>query len=42
MLGTLASAVVLLGLLTMLVSAALLPLTRRSPKTLPQHVPESI
>ncbi|WP_443062257.1 MFS transporter [Streptomyces sp. NBC_00386] len=42
MLGTLASAVVLFGLLTMLVSAALLPLTRRSPKTLPQHVPESI
>ncbi|MGW1070143.1 hypothetical protein ACWD4F_37275 [Streptomyces aureus] len=32
MIGTLASAVVLLGLLTALVSAALLPLTRRSPK----------
>ncbi|MFB7330838.1 MFS transporter [Streptomyces adustus] len=42
MLGTLSSAVVMLGLLAMLVSAALLSVNRRSPKTLPQQVPESI
>lgn len=42
MLGTLASAVVLLGLVTLLVSAALLSLTRRAPKPLPRQVPESV
>ncbi|WP_372500269.1 MFS transporter [Streptomyces panaciradicis] len=41
-LGTLASAVLLLGILTLLVSAALLPLTRRAPEALPQAAPESV
>ncbi|MGW0598935.1 MFS transporter [Streptomyces sp. NPDC002776] len=37
MLGTLASAVLLLGLLTLLMSAALMLLTPRAPKAPPQH-----
>ncbi|MER5446570.1 MFS transporter [Streptomyces sp. NPDC002766] len=41
-LGTLASAVLLLGILTLLVSAVLLPLTRRSPEAPAQAVPESV
>ncbi|MFE0521156.1 MFS transporter [Streptomyces sp. MBT33] len=41
-LGTLASAVLLLGVLTLLVSAALLPLTRRAPKTLAQAAAEGV
>ncbi|MFE7853819.1 MFS transporter [Streptomyces sp. NPDC057403] len=41
-LGTLASAVLLLGILTLLVSAALLPLSRRAAEALPQTAPESV
>lgn len=37
--GDLASAVGLLGMVALLVSAALVPLTRRAPKTVPRHAP---
>lgn len=37
--GDLASAVGLLGLVALLVSTALVPLTRRAPKTVPRHAP---